>query len=150
MFAGKYVLALRCLKAATAIARDSPRVHEQAVALRHALNQATDLPPKAVEVLKEGFKSIDSSTDLKKYNDEFQAKNKNSPAHVLAAIRTKKMLGEDGKKCDKEVTGLLDIPSVTFTDAIDALETLKCWWSAEVEAFRKAALTKWPEVTRLA
>lgn len=150
MCAGKYVLALRCLNAATALAPDSPKVHEQAVALRHALNQATDFPPKVLEVLKEEFKNIHPSTDLKKYNDEFQAKHKISPGYVLAAIRAKRILGEDRKQCDNEVIGLLDTPSIGFTDAIEALETLKRWRSPEVEAFKKAALSKWPDVTRLA
>lgn len=143
-------MALRCLKAAAALEPDSPKVHEQTVALRHALNKATDLPPKVSEVLKEEFKLVDPSTDLKKYNDEFQAKHKASPSHVLAAIRAKRGLGGDRAQCDKEVTGLLDLPGATFEDAIQALEVLKSWRSSEVEAFKKAAQSKWAEVTRLA
>lgn len=146
---GKFVLALRCLNVATSLAPDSPKVHEQTVAFRHALNSQTDLPSEVQQVLKEGFKSIEESVDLKKYNAEFQARHKSNPSHVLAAIRAKRNLGEDPRQCDKEITGILDIPSVSFTDAIEALETLKRWKSPEVGAFKAAALSKWPEVTRL-
>ena len=147
---GKYVLALRSLKAAAAIDPESPRLHSQTVALRHALNQEKELPAKVQEVLKEEFDLIEPSTDLKKYNQDFQAKHKASPRHVLAAIRVKRVLGEDRSKCDKEVTSLLDNSSIDFTIAIEALETLKRWKSPEEAEFKKAAQAKWPEVTRLA
>lgn len=125
-------------------------MHEQTIALRHALNKATDLPAKVAEVLKEEFKQVDASADLKKLNDEFLSQHKDSPQHVLAAIRAKRTLGEDEAKCDKEVTGILDIPGIGFEDAIVALETLKRLRSSEEATFQKAALAKWPEVTRLA
>ncbi|KAF4122363.1 N-alpha-acetyltransferase 15/16, NatA auxiliary subunit [Geosmithia morbida] len=146
----KYLLALRCLNAATVIDPDSPKVHEQKVALRDALNKATDLPSKVAEVVKAEFKSLDPSTDLAKYNANFQSQNSKSPCHVLAAIRTKRTLGEDKAKCDKEVTAMLDLPTVEFEDAINALETLKRWGSPEIDNFKKTALAKWPDVTRLA
>lgn len=145
----KYVLALCCLNHAAAVDPDSPRVHEQAIALRHALNQAKDLPSKVTEVLKEEFKIVDSSADLKKVNDDFQAKHKASPRHVLAAIRAKKTLGADRSTCEKEVSSVLDIPGVQFEDAIEALETLRRWRSPEEESFKKAAQAKFPNVTRL-
>lgn len=147
---GKYLLALRCLNAATILDPDSPKVHEQTVALRDALNKATDLPDKVTEVIKAEFKTLDASTNLVKYNDEFLAKNKESPCHVLAAIRTKRVLGGDKSECDKEIKAVLDLPIADFQDAIHALDTLKRWNSPEVEAFKKAALAKWPDVTRLA
>lgn len=128
---------------------ESPRVHEQAIALRQALKQAKDLSPKVSEIMKDEFKIIDASADLKKVNSDFQAKHKASPRHVLAAIRAKKSLGEDRSKVEKEISSVLDIPGVQFEDAIEALETLRRWKSSEEESFKKAAQAKFPNVTRL-
>lgn len=148
--ADKYVLALKCLNAAAAIAPNHPKVHEQTIALRHALNQATDLPAPVVEAIKEEFKTIDSSANLKQINDEFETKNKSSPRYYLAALRAKKILGEDKAKTDGAVAGVLNIPGVEFADALEGLKTLQEWRSDETEVFKKAAHAKWPEVTRLA
>lgn len=147
--AEKHVLALRCLNHAAAVEPDSPRVHEQAIALRQALKQAKEISPKVAEIMKEEFKIVDSSADLKKVNEEFQAKHKSSPRHVLAAIRAKKILGEERSKVEKEVSSILEIASVQFEDAIEALETLREWRSTEEESFKKAAQAKFPGVTRL-
>lgn len=119
------------------------------MALRHALNQEKELPSKVQEVIKQEFDLIDPTIDLRKYNDDFQAKHKTSVRHQLAAIRAKRTLGEDRSKCDKEVTGLLNVPSMDFEAAIEALENLKRWKSSEETEFKKAAQSKWPDVTRL-
>lgn len=143
------MLALRCLNHAAAVDPNNPKVHEQAIALRQAVNGAKALPPTVAEVLKEQFTIIDSSADLKKVNNEFQAKNKASPRHAIAAIRAKRTLGEDRSKVEKEMSSVLDMADVTFEDAIEALETLRRWRSPEEETFKKAAQAKFPNVTRL-
>ncbi|KAF7562050.1 hypothetical protein G7046_g2097 [Stylonectria norvegica] len=147
----KYVLALKCLTAAAELDPKAPRVHEQLVAFRHTLNTASDISPKALEVLKAGFKTIEASTDLQKYNNEFQATNKDSPRHVLSAIKTRKVLGQDKAQSEDDLLGLLDLPKVDFTEAVEILKTLESWNSSQtkVDAFKKAAQAKWPEVTRL-
>lgn len=117
---------------------------------QHTLNTTSDIPPKVLDVLKSEFAAIAPKGDLKKYNDEFLAANKDSARHVLSAIKTKKLLGQDKAKSEEEILGLLSIPSIDFYDAIEALDTLKRWKSSQVEAFKKAAQSKWPEVTRLA
>ena len=49
----KYLLALRCLKAALALNKDHPKVLEQATRLRKALGGAMDsLAPKVKEVIE--------------------------------------------------------------------------------------------------
>ncbi|KAI5462907.1 NMDA receptor-regulated protein 1-domain-containing protein [Mariannaea sp. PMI_226] len=147
----KYVLALRCLTSALGLDPKSTKVHEQAVAFRQLLNTANnDIPPKVLEVLKAEFKTIESTADLNKYNDEYEAANKSSAPHVISAIRTRKLLGQDKAKCETSLIKVLDLAGTEFKDAIDALETLKSWKSSQVEAFKKVALQKWPEVTRLA
>ncbi|CAK7219437.1 hypothetical protein SBRCBS47491_003843 [Sporothrix bragantina] len=54
---GKYLLALRCLKAATALEPNNSKVQEQTAALRAALKEAdvSSLPPKVQEVLAAEF-----------------------------------------------------------------------------------------------
>lgn len=146
----KYVPALRCLTLATELDAKSPKVHEQAVAFRKLLNTATDIPPKVLEVLNAEFKTIEASTDLNKYNDEYEAANKDSAPHVISAIKTRKLLGQDKAKSEEALVKVLDIAGAEFTDAIEVLETLKRWKSTQVAAFKEKALAKWPEVTRLA
>ncbi|POR39012.1 N-alpha-acetyltransferase 16, NatA auxiliary subunit [Tolypocladium paradoxum] len=146
----KYVLALRCLNAALALDSDSPKLHEQVVAFRSMLNGVSDLAPKVTEVLKAEFNAVSESASLSKYIEEFEKKHSASPRHLLSAIAAKKTVGEDKAKCGKDVASLLNMDGVTSGDAIEMLETLKSWRSTEVQGFRKAALAKWPEVTRLA
>ncbi|KAL7800952.1 N-terminal acetyltransferase A, auxiliary subunit [Trichoderma afarasin] len=146
----KYVLALQCLNRALGIDAENPRVHEQVVAFRKLLDNApSDLPPKVLETLKAEFKPADETADLSKYNEAFQAKHQASPLHVLSAIKARLLLGVDVAKCEKEISSLIEHASATFTDAVAALETLKSWRSKETDAFRTAALAKWPNVSRL-
>lgn len=144
----KYLLALRCLKQALALDPEHPTVHEQLVYFRHVLNtKLNSLPPKTQEVVKAEFDVLDASTDLKKYNDEFEAKHKDSAPHVVAAIKAKKHLGEDQAKVEKELTEVISIQGVDFEVAQEVLELLRSWRSKEVDGFKKQAAQKWPEVT---
>ncbi|GKT99175.1 acetyltransferase [Fusarium langsethiae] len=145
----KYVLALRCLTAASALDPKSPRVHEHTVAFAQLLKTVTDIEPKVLEVLKAEFNAVDASTNLAKFNDEFLAANKDSPRHVLSAVKVQKLLGQDKTKSEAGVAGILDIPGATYEDAIEGLEVLKSWRSSQ-ESYKKAAQQKFPNVTRLA
>ncbi|KAL2176997.1 NMDA receptor-regulated protein 1-domain-containing protein [Thermothelomyces heterothallicus CBS 202.75] len=56
---GKYLLALRCLKAALAINKDHPKILEQAVRLRKALDGAIgSLAPKVKEVIESELAAV--------------------------------------------------------------------------------------------
>ncbi|CAF3438834.1 hypothetical protein SNK03_003181 [Fusarium graminearum] len=145
----KYVLALRCLTAASALDPKSPRVHEHTVAFAQLLKTATDIEPKVLEVLKAEYSAVDPSADLVKFNDEFLAANKDSPRHVLSAIKVQKLLGQDKTKSEEGVAGILDIPGATYEDAIEGLEVLKSWRSSQ-ESYKKAAQQKFANITRLA
>ncbi|RGP66236.1 acetyltransferase [Fusarium longipes] len=145
----KYILALRCLTAALALDSKSPRVHEHIVAFAQLLKTATDIEPKVLEVLKAEFKAVDPSADLAKFNDEFLEAHKDSPRHVLSAVKVQKLLGQEKTKSEEAVVGILDIPGATYEDAIEGLEVLKSWRSSQ-EFYKKAAQQKFPNVTRLA
>lgn len=119
------------------------------MAFAQLLKTSTDIEPKVLEVLKAEFNVVDPSADLVKLNDEFLAANKNSPRHVLSAVKVQKLLGQDKAKSEEAVAGILDIPDVTYEDAIEGLEVLKSWRSSQ-ESYKKAAQQKFPNVTRLA
>ncbi|CAJ2512627.1 Uu.00g007460.m01.CDS01 [Anthostomella pinea] len=144
----KYLLALRCLTAAQAIDASNPAVHEQAVRFRQVLNsKLSSLPSKVADVAKSDFTAIDASTDLKKYNVDFRDRHKDSAPHVVSATKASKFLGEDQKKCEKDLRGVLDLESANYETAAEALGLLMQWRSSEADAFKKAAYDKWPEVT---
>ena len=126
-------------------------MHEQIVTLQHALNTAGDaLPTKVAEVIKAEFTAASPSTDLKKFSDEYAAKHKGDVAASIAAIKARKVLGEDKAKYEADLAGLLKADKITFEEAAGILDTLKAWGSREAEGARAAAREKWPEVTGFA
>ncbi|KAI4869974.1 N-terminal acetyltransferase A, auxiliary subunit [Hypoxylon rubiginosum] len=147
----KYVLALRCLNAALAIDPDNSTVHEQVVRFRLALNsKIKSLPSKVAEVLKSRFTTVDAFADLKKFNADYQEKHRDSPSHVISAIKSERLLGEDKKKSEKGLAGVLGLKAIEYEQAAEAFALLKQWRSSEVDTFKAAAHEKWPEVTAFA
>jgi hypothetical protein len=147
----KYLLALKCLNSAQSLAKDHPRLHEQTIHFRHVINPVlASLHPKVQEVIKADFTAIEAAADLKKMNDEFRKQHAQSPDHVLSAIRTAKLLGNDQAKCEKELIDMLQLKEMTFTQASAVLDTLRRWGGGGAAAFEKAAHEKWPEVTLFA
>ncbi|KAI1334949.1 NMDA receptor-regulated protein 1-domain-containing protein [Xylariaceae sp. FL0016] len=143
----KYVLALRCLNNALVVDPANSTVHEQLVRFRQVLKtKLSSLSSKVQEVLKD-FTAIDASTDLKKYNTDFEAKHKDSAPHTISSIKIRKLLGEDSKQCEKDLANVLSVKNVEYEYAAEALGLLQQWRSPEAEAFKKAAHAKWPEVT---
>ncbi|KAF3766731.1 N-terminal acetyltransferase A, auxiliary subunit [Cryphonectria parasitica EP155] len=142
----KYLLALRCLKAALSLDAEDPKAHEQAIRLRHALNtDLATLPPKVTEVINAEFTEVSASADLAKLNQEYREKHKISPQHVLSSIRVQARLGEDRGKLAKDVVALLQLDDIKVEDAKDAQDVLRAWKSGEVDGFQKTAQQKWPE-----
>ncbi|KAI5926232.1 NMDA receptor-regulated protein 1-domain-containing protein [Camillea tinctor] len=147
----KYLLALRCLNAALAIDATNPTVHEQVVRFRQELDsKLASLPSKVTEVLKSEFKAIEASADLKAYNAEFLEKHKDSASHVISAIKTRKLLGEDAEQCEKDLNNVLSLASIDYETAAEALSLFMQWRSSGADAFKKASHEKWPEVTLFA
>lgn len=137
---------MRCLKAALVLDAENPKVHEQAIRLRHALTADIEtLSPKTSEVIKATFTEIPASADLAKVNQEFREKHKTSAQHILSTIRVHEKLGEDRSKLGKDVAELLKLDNIQLEDASDAQALLKSWKSGELDAFKKAAAQKWPE-----
>lgn len=62
MVPDKYLLALRCLKAALALDKDHPKVVEQAARLRKAVGDSMDsLAPKLKEVIEPELAAVASA-----------------------------------------------------------------------------------------
>ncbi|TQV93863.1 N-terminal acetyltransferase catalytic subunit [Cordyceps javanica] len=146
----KFVLALRCLNAAIALESTHPKLHAQIVTFAKTLKAASSLPTKVFEVLKAEFKAVDIAADLFKYNADYEAKHKDSICHILSSVKAQRVLDGSNTLSDKQLTASLNLPSTTFTDAIEVLDSLKSWNSSEAEAFQRAAHAKFPDVTRLA
>lgn len=144
--AEKYLLALKCLKAALSIDAENPKAHEQAIQLRHKLSQdLSTLPAKVAEVINAEFTEIPASADLSKVNAEFKEKHKTSAQHVLSSIRVQEQLGGERSKLSTDVVGILQLDGVQWEDAHDAQELLQDWKSSELSEFKKAAAKMWPE-----
>ncbi|KAH7357736.1 N-terminal acetyltransferase A complex subunit nat1 [Plectosphaerella cucumerina] len=145
----KYILALKCLNAAIKLDATHPGVHERTVEFQHALKDSSaSIPAKVKEVIDAEFQA--PSGDLAKFNQEYLDKNKTSPAHVLAAIKARKVLGQSLAETEEQLLALLDSEGVTFELAGTILDTLKTWRSKETAAFRSKAQGKWPGVTLFA
>jgi len=138
-----------CLNSAQAIAPSDPRVHEREMEFLHDVRPVlASLPPKVAEVLKSELSSLGASTDLNKTNEAYLSQHKESPSHVLAAVRVQRMLGGDQVKCEKHLLAIPAMKGTTLEEACEALDTLKSWRSGEAEAFKKTAGKRWPEASR--
>ncbi|KAF6836404.1 NMDA receptor-regulated protein 1 (tetratricopeptide) [Colletotrichum plurivorum] len=142
----KYVLALRCLKAARALDESHPGVHERVVEFAHVVKAVLEsLPAKVQEVIKSDF--TPPAADLKKHNEEYLAKNKSSPPHIVAALKTRRVLGEDRTAVESDLANVVKAPDATFELATEVYDLLKAWSSSKTDGLKQAAHERWPEVT---
>ncbi|ROT36714.1 N-terminal acetyltransferase A complex subunit nat1 [Sodiomyces alkalinus F11] len=144
----KYVLALGCLNAAIALDASNPKVHERVIEFKHTIDPVlATLPPKVQDLIKSEFKAVPADNTAGQYNQEFLEAHKESPPHVVSAVKARKVLGEDPSKVEKELVALVKGEKVTFEQAGEILEVLKTWKSKEVDTFRALATGRWPQVT---
>lgn len=145
---GKFLLALRCLLAASKLDPEHPMVHEHMVRFKLAMDAAsTSLSPKTAEVIKAEFTLLPESTDLANFNAEFLSKHKDSARHILAVERVRKLLpNHDQKKSEADVLAILALPGITLSEATDGLDVLSSW-NSNTESYRSKAHSKWPEAT---
>ncbi|KAG7049787.1 acetyltransferase [Colletotrichum scovillei] len=145
----KYVLALRSLNAARELDASHPGVHERVVEFAHVVRPALEsLPTKVQELIKSEF--TPPAGDLKKYNEEFLSNNKAKPTHIVAALKTRRVLGEDSAKAEADLANVVKAPDATFELATEVYNLLKAWRSSEAETLKKEAHARWPEVSLFA
>lgn len=149
IYIGKYLLALKCLLAASELDPEHSKVHEQIIRFKLALDKDSEiLPPKSAEVIKSEFTLLPASVDLLAYNDEYLSKHKNCARRTLSALKVRKLLKPDSASAvEKDVAAVVNQPTITMEEAIEALDVLTLWKSSEVNGCRTKAAVKWPHAT---
>jgi hypothetical protein len=142
-------LALKCLLVAAALDKEHSKVHEQTVRFKLAINKDKEsLSPQAADIIKTEFTLLPTDVDLKSYNDEYLSRNKDCSRRTVSALKVRKLLSpEMSSTVEKDVVGILDLPSITMQDAKEAFALLTSWKSTEVESFRLLAEAKWPKAS---
>ncbi|TVY86554.1 N-alpha-acetyltransferase, NatA auxiliary subunit [Lachnellula willkommii] len=145
----KYLLALRCLLAASALDKEHSKVHSQTIRFKLALDKdLATLPPKVAEIIKSEFTLLPESVSLTQFNNDYLSKHKDCARRTLSGLSARKLLDHDlAPSADADVVEVLKIDDVSMEVAIEGLELLQSWKSGELEAFRKAAAAKWPNAT---
>lgn len=114
---------------------------------RKALDSLPEpLPAQTAEVVNTEFeKLLPKSQKLEEWNESFLSANKNSVAHIQAALSGRQLLKPESKaQCEKDLLATLDSSAVTIDEAAIALELLNKWGSDKT-AYAKKASQKWPE-----
>ena len=133
--------------AATALDSEHPKVHEQIVRFKLAIDEdGNTLPSQSAEVIKSEFTLLPSSVNLSHFNEEYLSKRKDSAKHTLSALRVRKLLSPaSASDVEKSVAELIETPSITFEEAKEGLALLESWKSGEIESYRSSAAAKWPK-----
>jgi len=146
-FLEKYLLALKCLLAASSLSASHPTVHEQIVRFQKAINApsiADTIIPKILELIKEEFTLFPKDTSLEAFNEKYATEHKDSAKAILAVSRTRQFLSPSEKNA-KDVVDILGLPSTSLEEGREGLELLREWNSKEVDGYAEKAAKKWPE-----
>lgn len=138
---------MKCLLAAAALDNEHPKVHEQIVRFKLAIDEdGKALPAQSAEVIKSEFTLLPSSGKLSDFNEDYLSKRKDSVKHTLSALTVRRLLSPASTSdVEKSVAELIKKPSITFEEAKDGLKLLESWKSGEVESYRSSASSKWPK-----
>lgn len=138
---------MKCLTAAHAIDSSNPTLHVALIRFRKALDSLSEpLPAQTAEVVNAEFeKLLQKSQNLEEFNESFLSKNKNSVAHVQAALAARQLLKPDSKaQSEKDLLATLDSSDITIEEAVSALDLLDKW-ASDKSAFAQKASKKWPK-----
>jgi N-alpha-acetyltransferase 15/16, NatA auxiliary subunit len=144
----KYLLALRCLLAASKLELNHPTVHEQIIRFKLAVDSVlSSLPAKTAEVIKAEFTLLPESKTVSDINDDFLSKNDKSIRHIYSFHRVRRLLPSfDQSKSEAEILSALDHLDMTLDEVSEGLELLSSW-KANTEAYRSKAHSQWPKAT---
>ncbi|KAJ5089461.1 hypothetical protein N7532_008145 [Penicillium argentinense] len=143
----KHLLALKCLSAAHAIDPSNPSLHLNLLQFRKALDTLSEpLPAETAEVVNAEFeKLLPKSQKLEDWNESFLSANKESIAHVHAALSSRQLLSPDSKaRNEKDLQATLDSSKITLEEAVLGRDLLNKWGSDKTMYAEKAS-KKWPE-----
>jgi len=135
------------LLAAAFLDKEHSKVHEQIVRFKLAIDKDSEtLSPQSRDVIKSEFKLLPAAGDLERFNEEYLTKNKDCAQRTISALKVRKILSPDSaSSVEKDIVGVLDLPSITIQEASQAYELLRSWRSSDSEAFRLLAGAKWPK-----
>ena len=88
--------------------------------------------------------------DLDKWNTEFLTANKDSAAHVQAALDGRQLLKPDTRsECAEDLLSTLDLDTITVDEALSGLELLGKWGNdqASKTAYVQKADSKFPHAS---
>ena len=88
--------------------------------------------------------------DLDEWNSDFLAANKDSAAHVQAALDGRQLLKPDTKaQCVKDLLSTLDLEAISVDEALAGLELLGQWGgdSASKSSYVQKADSKFPHAS---
>lgn len=124
-------------------------MHEQSIRFKLAVDaNVSDIKPVSLEVIRSEFDLLPASVDLAKHNEEYLSRNQVSVEATVAGLTVRRLLKPEEKGAvEKDVVKVLDLPSVTITQAEVILELLQSWRSGEVGVFRERATGKWSNAT---
>ncbi|KAI9815875.1 MAG: hypothetical protein M1832_005185 [Thelocarpon impressellum] len=149
----KYLLALKCLLAASRLDPEDHTLHEHVVRLKRTLDELpSPLPEKASTVIFSLFPPLlpPPSTTLASFNDAFLARHATSPRHVLSALRVRHLLDASSvAENAKTLLASLEDHVTEFEDAragLEAARELKVGEDA-TKKYRALARAKFPEAS---
>jgi hypothetical protein len=141
------------LLTAAALDKEHSKVHQQIVRFKLAIDRAFEsaeskMSPKTKEVILSEFNLIPSSTTPTQFNDDYLSKHKDCARKTVAALKVRKLLSPDSAStCEKDIAAVLKLPTVTVSEAGEALKLLRSWHSKEADSFKSGAAQKWPKAT---
>ena len=138
--------------AAAALEREHPRVHEQIIRFKLALDkEPASLPPQSGAVIKSLFTLLPASSSLSEYNAKYLSEHNDSVPCTLSALKIRRLLAPDSApSCEKDAAAVLNFPSISLEEAKETMELLSSWNSSEVDGFRTTAAAKWPQASMFA
>ncbi|KAG9244925.1 tetratricopeptide [Calycina marina] len=150
-FSEKYLLALKCLIAASALDREHPKIHEQIVRFKLAIDEdSKTLPSQSQDAIKSEFTLL-SGSDTTAFNNAYLSKNKDNIKATISGFKVRRTLSpKSASEVEKSIVKLVNGDFITFDEAKEGLELLKSWKSGQAEAFKASAADKWPKALAFA
>jgi len=145
----KYLLALKCLLAASSLSPSHPTLHEQIVRFQKAITTpsiAETITPKILDLIKEEFVLFPKDTSLEAFNERYASEHKGAAREIIAVLRVRQLLSP-GDKNAKDLVSILELPSTTLEEGREGLELLREWGSGEVDRYADKATKKWPKAS---
>ncbi|KAI9825577.1 MAG: N-alpha-acetyltransferase 15, NatA auxiliary subunit [Phylliscum demangeonii] len=126
----KYLLALKCLLAASRLEPDHPVVHQQVIRFHQSLDSLHPSTSSTIHaVIGATFTTlIAAHTSPSVYNDRYLARHGHDPARLQAGLRVRNALALAPAAQNRlDLVASLDLPLLTMLQAKDGLDLSRAW-----------------------